>query len=56
MKENMSLFQGSNDPRNRIQQMCNILSLMEPKDVSDAHDVLIKLQATVEDILSGKKF
>lgn len=56
VKENMALFQGPNDPRARISQMYNLLTLMEPDDIADSQDLLLKLGQLIEDILSGKKY
>ena len=56
VKENMALFQGPNDPRARISQMYNLLTLMEPDDIADSQDLLMKLGQLIEDILSGKKY
>jgi hypothetical protein len=44
MQENMGLFQGPNDPRSRITQMHNLFTTMEPDDITDSHDLLLKLQ------------
>ena len=56
MQENMGLFQGPNDPRSRITQMYNLLTTMESDDITDSHDLLLKLQKLIDDILSGKKY
>ena len=56
MRENMALFQGPSDPRTSITQMYNLLTGLEPKDITDSQDLLINLRDLLDDILSGKKY
>ena len=56
MRENMSVFVGPSDPRTSITQMYNLLTGLEPKEVTDSQDLLIQLRDLVDDILSGKRY
>lgn len=49
----VGMFQSTDDPRTKIEDMIAYLSHFEPQDIEDAKDKLLELKSVLDDKLTG---